>query len=339
MAKNRATKRAGDSGHSKSRTGKPRASGRKKPTGKRKKQAPLAIYRQRNKKRAVGALSTAEGTRTSPGRPKKASPSKKAAESESSSRSVTTAWAGTRFERDHQVTATLTRAEMQKLLGNHAEQVRAEFRALVNALPELVHGVLQRFFPQSLPSDAASLSGVLCETHPLAKDGTDTNTKQGRGEAEELDKPVVTTLVASVTPDENHDDIISPQTDFQRLHDHGKASRQLPMKLLLKMHQSGAIGDSGPNGECDAEKGFLWKNAPQRNPITLRKHRALLEKLGFIQIPQWVTVSEDAKNGEARRRGNAAGPGYVTPKGVAVCNFIIEKRLLGSLTVENRKNR
>jgi hypothetical protein len=111
------------------------------------------------------------------------------------------------------------------------------------------------------------------------------------------------------------------EADYKRLYDYGRARRQLPLELLLKMYRAGAIAGPGPNGGDDPKKGFLWKDAPQSNADTTRQHRKLLVELGFIHIPHWTPVSEEAKK-RIGRKDDTAGPGYITTKGEDVCKYI-----------------
>ena len=111
------------------------------------------------------------------------------------------------------------------------------------------------------------------------------------------------------------------QADYEVLEHLGTHRRQGPLKLIWEMYEDGATPEARGEDTTGHRSGFLWKKTSMTQK-TLREIRRLLEELGYIHISHRVSVSEEAKRGKAQRKGDAAGPGYLTPRGEAVARYM-----------------
>lgn len=345
MAKNRSNKRGNKVGRNASRTDESRATGHKRrPSIKKKKDAQPTSERRSVKGPAV-AQGTVEGAKLSSGGPNKGSRAEKAAGAKPASRlRLPTAGDSELIEQLRETIVNQIRTEVVRPLGDQVEQLREDNRelrennrALRSDLPKLIFDGLQNFFRRCDVPLATSLSPARPDNHQPANEGPIPDEGRDHLDGGQQVGSAGTAAVVHSPPGDKDDAVKSAKTEanYRQLYDYGRARRQLPLELLLAMYRAGAIAGTAPNGEDDPEKGFAWIKAPQSNQNTLRIHREMLERLDFIHIPHRTPISEEAKR-RTGRKGDAAGPGYITTKAVDVCKYIIERELEKSLTSKNR---
>lgn len=338
MAKNRSSKRGSKVGRNASRTDEARATGRKQRPTIKKKKAAQTVSRRRGVIGPAIAQGTVEGARPSSDGANKGSRAEKAAGPKPASRvRLVTTGGSELLDQWRESVVNQICTEVVRPLADQLEQSHEEVRALRRDLPTMIVDCLQNFFRRGdVPLDTRlSAPGhgnnqSFDEAH-IPDDGCD-----HLDGGQRLRSAGTPTVVHKPSGD-NDDAIKAAETkaDYQQLYDYGRTRRQLPLDLLLAMHRAGAIAGTGPNGEDDPGKGFAWINAPQSNQSTLRIHREMLERLGFIHIPHRTPVSEEAKRRTARK-GDAAGPGYITAKAVDVCEYVINHRPEKSVTSKSR---
>lgn len=338
MAKNRSSKRGNKVGRNASRTDATRATGgKKRPTIKKKKAAQTTSGRRGVKRPAV-VPGTVKGAKPSSGRPKQGSRAEKAAGPKPASRlRLATIGDSQLLEKSLEATVNHICTEVVRPLGDQLEQSREEVRALRRDIPKMISDGLENFFrrgdvpPDTGPSPAGHDNHQSCNEAGIPDDGRD------HLDGGQQVRSAGTPAVIHESSGDSDDAMRTKKTkaNYKKVCDYGKARRQLPLNLLLTMYRAGAIAGTGPNGEDDPKKGFEWINGPQSNQNTLRPHRDVLEKLGLIHIPYRIPISEEAKK-RAGRKGDAAGPGYLTAEAVDVCQHVIDQRLEESVTPKSR---
>ena len=341
MAKNRSSKCGNKVGRNASRTDEARATGGNKRPPIKKKKAAQTTSGRRGVKRPAVAPGTVGGAKPSSGRPNKGSRAEKAAGPKPASRlRLATIGDSQLLEQSLEASVNHICTEVVRPLGDQLEQSREEVRSLRRDLPKMIFDGLQNFFRRGdVPLDTGPLPAGR-DNHQsfneagIPDDGRDQldGGQQGRSAG----TPAVVHMSSG-----DSDDAVSPartEADYNILYDYGRARRQLPLELLLEMYKAGAIAGTGPNGDDDPKKGLEWNKSPQSNQTTLRAHRDVLEKLGFIHIPHRTRIREEAKK-RAGRKGDAAGPGYLTTKAVNVCRYVLDQGLEKSVTSKSRRTR
>lgn len=129
----------------------------------------------------------------------------------------------------------------------------------------------------------------------------------------------------------------APKADHALLKDLGKHHRQLPLELILAMFEAGAIEGTSDSQPTARHRGFSWNKSPMHQKTLREVIRPMLEERGFITIPCRVSVSEEAKLGPAKRKGPAAGPGYLTAKGEAVARYMKANNLTDEILKKGRR--
>jgi hypothetical protein len=131
----------------------------------------------------------------------------------------------------------------------------------------------------------------------------------------------------------------TPQADFVTLEDKGTHHRQLPLRLILAMFEAGATHESDVDTPTDQPKGFKWKDSGMAQTTLREKIRPILEESGFIVIPRRIKISEEARNGKAKRKRDAAGPGYLTHRGEAVARYMKDNGITADVLEKGRRKR
>jgi hypothetical protein len=129
------------------------------------------------------------------------------------------------------------------------------------------------------------------------------------------------------------------KSNYDQLYTHGVHHRQHPLRLILRMFEAGAIYGTGIDVTSERGTGFTWKYSGM-TPTTLRyKIRPMLEEKGFVDIPRRIPISDAARRGKAKRRADAAGPGYLTPKGEAVARYMKDNGITDAVLEKGRRRR
>jgi len=212
-------------------------------------------------------------------------------------------------------------------LRDEIKQWRAEIVGSVNAPA----AGLARPTDFDWQSDGNKQSHVDADARQDAKEDSDGQRYEGTGSAHAEREQSATTKSSSTTA------LSAPKADHVLLKDLGTHHRQLPLELILAMFEAGAIEGTSESQSTDRHRGFSWNKSPM-DPRTLRNViRPMLEELGFITIPCSVSVSEEAKLGPAKRKGPAAGPGYLTAKGEAVARYMKANNLTDEILKKGRR--
>ena len=366
MVESRSRNRAGKVGNNRSRAETPRATSRKKKPAIKTKIVAQPTSRRRGVKGPPVVPGKVEGAKLSSGGPNKGSRAEKAAGAKPASRlRLATAGDSELIEQLRETIVNQIRTEVVRPLGDQVEQLREDNRelrednrelrednrelrednrelrednrALRGDLPKLIFDGLQNFFRRCDVPLATSLSPARPDNHQSANEAPIPDEGRDHLDGGQQVRSAGTAAVVHSPTGDKDDAVKSAKTEanYRQLYDYGRARRQLPLELLLAMYRAEAIEGTGPNGEDDPAKGFVWNKSPQSNQNTLRSHRDMLEAQGFIRIPHRTHISEKAKK-RTGRKGDAAGPGYITAKAVDVCEYIIEHGLEKSLTSKNR---
>lgn len=131
----------------------------------------------------------------------------------------------------------------------------------------------------------------------------------------------------------------TPHADYVMLKDNGTHHRQLPLRLILEMFEAGAMYEGDVDTPTDQPKGFKWKDSDMDQRTLREKIRPMLEERDFIVIPRRIMISEEARNGKAQRKRDAAGPGYLTHRGEAVARYMKDNGITDDVLKKGRRKR